>query len=98
MDIDADLEVAEKQLPAEAYEALYQLAAGYTVDQVLRDMQKPEEPPAPIDPTDFAAALRNEDSKRRFYVVESDQELADILAAPLEQWRIFLHPKQRQLV
>ncbi len=98
MDIDADLEAAEKELPAEAYEALYQLAAGYTVEQVLRDMQKPEEPPAPIDTTDFAAALENEDSKRRFYVVESDQELAVMLAAPLEQWRIFLHPKQRQLV
>jgi superfamily I DNA/RNA helicase len=98
MDIDADLEAAEGELPAEAYEALYQLAAGYTVEQVLRDMQKPEEAPAPIDTTDFAAALQNEDSKRRFYVVESDQELADMLAAPLEQWRIFLHPKQRQLV
>jgi superfamily I DNA/RNA helicase len=30
--------------------------------------------------------------------VEGAQELAEILTAPLEQWRIFLHPKQRQLV
>jgi superfamily I DNA/RNA helicase len=98
METDADLEAAEKELPAEAYEALYQLAAGYTVDQVLREMQTPEEPVAPVDTTDFVAALQNEDSKRRFYVVQSDQELADMLAAPLERWRIFLHPKQRQLV
>jgi superfamily I DNA/RNA helicase len=98
MDFDADLEVAEKDLPAEAYEALYLLAAGDPVDQVLREMQKPEEAPAPVDTTNFAEALKNDDSQRRFYVVESAQELAEILAAPLEQWRIFLHPKQRQLV
>jgi superfamily I DNA/RNA helicase len=98
MDFDADLEVAEKDLPAEAYEALYLLAAGDPVDQVLREMQKPEEAPAPVDTTNFAEALKNEDSQRRFYVVETAQELAEILAAPLEKWRIFLHPKQRQLV
>jgi superfamily I DNA/RNA helicase len=51
-----------------------------------------------VDTKDFAAALKNEDSQRRFHVVETDQEMAEIMAAPLEQWRIFLHPKQRQLV
>ena len=30
--------------------------------------------------------------------MEGTQELAELLTAPLEQWRIFLHPKQRQLV
>jgi len=98
MDLDVDLELAEASLPAEAYEALYLLAAGSSVDQVLREMQKPEEVPVPVDTTDFAEALKNEDSQRRFYVVENSQELAEILAAPLDQWRIFLHPKQRQLV
>ena len=44
------------------------------------------------------AALQNEDSRRRFYVVDEAKELTEILSAPLEQWRVFLHPKQRKLV
>jgi len=98
MDDESDLDRAENQLPAEAYEGLFLLAAGSSVDEVLREMQKTEQLLSSVDTTDFVAALQNDDSKRRFYVVESSQELADILAAPLEQWRIFLHPKQRQLV
>ena len=98
MDFDSDLERAESTLPQEAYEALYQLAAGYTVDQVLAEMQKPEQPPVPVDTSNYSKALQNEDSQRRFYIVEGAQDLAEILTAPLDQWRIFLHPKQRQLV
>jgi hypothetical protein len=31
-------------------------------------------------------------------MVEEDLELAAILNAPLEKWRVFLHPSQRKLV
>lgn len=98
MNSDVDLERAESAFPQEAYEALFLLASGYSVDQVFTEMQKPQDPQPEIDKTDFTKALLNEDSQRRFYVVEGAQELAEILSAPLEQWRIFLHPKQRQLV
>jgi hypothetical protein len=30
--------------------------------------------------------------------VDEAKELTEILSAPLEQWRVFLHPKQRKLV
>ncbi len=53
---------------------------------------------APIDPTDFGAALDTVASQRRFTVVTDDQELEAILDAPLEKWRIFLHPSQRRIV
>jgi hypothetical protein len=43
---DGDLERAESSLPQEAYEALFLLASGYTVDQVFLEMQKPEQPTA----------------------------------------------------
>jgi superfamily I DNA/RNA helicase len=98
MNTDADMERAESAIPQEAYEALFLLASGYTVDQVFGEMQKPQEPAPAVDTTNYDKALRNEDSQRRFYIVEGSQELAEILTAPLEQWRIFLHPKQRQLV
>jgi superfamily I DNA/RNA helicase len=95
--IDAELEAAEKKLPQEAYEALYMLASGYSLDDVFREMEKPEEE-TQVDQKDFVAALQNEDSKRRFYVVDEAKDLAEVLNAPLEQWRVFLHPKQRKLV
>ena len=100
IETDFDLEQAEKQLPAEAYEALYLLASGYSIEEVFREVEKPEEDETPVvDTTDFAAALQNEDSQRRFFTVApDDKDLQQMLNAPLEQWRIFLHPKQKKLV
>lgn len=94
---EAGLEESRAFLPEEAYEALYLLAAGYDAETVLRELEKPAEPVA-ADPTDFAAALQNDDSKRRFVVVSDAKELAELLNAPLDLWRVFLHPKQRKLV
>ena len=94
---DVELESSENRLPQEAYEALYMLASGYNLDDVFREMEKPEEE-APVNQKDFVAALENDDSKRRFYVIDEAKDLAEILNAPLDQWRIFLHPKQRRLV
>jgi superfamily I DNA/RNA helicase len=48
--------------------------------------------------TYFIKALENPGTMRRFHVVEGALELAEILTAPLEQWRVFLHPSQRKIV
>ena len=94
---DTDLEKAEKQIPQEAYEALFLLASGYSLEEVFQEVDKHDEE-VPVNTGDFVAALQNEDSRRRFYVVDEAKELTEILSAPLEQWRVFLHPKQRKLV
>ena len=94
---EEDLEDAISWLPEEAFEALYMLAAGFTREEVFAEVVAAAEPES-IDTTDFAAALERADSLRRFTVVEDDLELQEILAAPLERWRIFLHPSQRKLV
>ena len=94
---DTDLEKAEKQIPQEAYEALFLLASGFSLEEVFQEMEKRDEE-VPVNTGDFVAALQNEDSRRRFYVVDEAKELTEILSAPLEQWRVFLHPKQRKLV
>jgi len=94
---DTDLEKAEKQIPQEAYEALFLLASGYSLEEVFQEVDKRDEE-VPVNTGDFVAALQNEDSRRRFYVVDEAKELTEILSAPLEQWRVFLHPKQRKLV
>ncbi len=94
---DEELEADESKLPQEAYEALYMLASGYSLEEVFNETEKPVEE-IPVDQKDFVAALQNDDSKRRFYVIDEAKELAELLNAPLDQWRVFLHPKQRRLV
>ena len=90
------LEALESVLPVEAFEALYLMAAGISYEDVIRDVvpQTGEQ----VDTEDFAAALERDQSKRSFHVVEDDHELQEMLEAPLEKWRTFLHPNQRQLV
>lgn len=50
------------------------------------------------DPEDFRAALSSYASQRSFVVVQGEADLKRILDAPLEQWRVFLHPSQRLYV
>jgi hypothetical protein len=40
IDTNTDLEAAEAQFPQEAYEALFLLASGYTVDDVFRELER----------------------------------------------------------
>jgi len=96
---EEDLDRIQPHLPQEAYEALFLLAAGYSLVEVDREMAKHRPPPSrEVDPEDYAAALEHPDSQRRFQVVDDELELAEILSAPLEKWRVFLHPSQRQTV
>ncbi|BCO31185.1 DNA helicase [Thiohalobacter sp. COW1] len=90
------LERLEGKLPKEAFEALYLIAAGSDVQEILQEYSPTLE--QKVDTTDFASALQREQSLRSFYVVEDDHELEAMLSAPLEKWRIFLHPSQRRLV
>ena len=94
---DAGVEQLLPHLPPEASDALLMLASGYALDEVLRQLEKTKEV-QPIDPDDLETALQNDDSLSRFMVLTDDTELEEMLAAPLEKWRVFLHPTQRKLV
>ena len=78
------LELAD-HLPAEAAEALLELATGGT-PQV----------PAPLPPD--ADEFNHPDAERRFRIMADREELERALEAPWEQWTVFLHPAQRTLV
>ena len=71
-------------LPAEAAEALLDLATG--------SMPKP----AVIAP--LANPFEHPDALRRFRVMGNVEELARALDYPWEKWTVFLHPSQQQLV
>ena len=92
--LDKELEALESQLPDEAFEALFMFAAGESYDKIVADKTVPEA----VDPADFVAALDRDATKRHFVVLTDDSDLEALLAAPLERWRVFLHPSQRKLV
>jgi len=92
---ESELDAIQPQLPVEAYEGLFLVAAGDTVSQVLSERETRVD--RQVDPTDFTAALETAESQSRFVVVSSDAEMTAILNAPLAQWRVFLHPVQRKL-
>ena len=92
---EEELDVKQAQLPVEAYEGLFLVAAGDTVSQVLGARETRVD--QVIDTQDFAAALGTAESQSRFVVVSDDETMTAILNAPLAQWRVFLHPTQKKL-
>jgi mRNA-degrading endonuclease RelE of RelBE toxin-antitoxin system len=94
-----DVDGLKQKLPDEAYEALAMLADGVSLDEVLSvyDINLHDDKPE-IDVDDFASALDTPDSKRRFLLASDDEALQAMLDAPLEKWRVFLHPQQRKLI
>ena len=91
---DKELEALEHQLPDEAFEALFMFAAGESYEKIVADQAAPDT----VDPADFVAALERDTTKRHFVVLTDDSDLEALLAAPLERWRVFLHPSQRKMV
>jgi len=78
------LEIAG-HLPAEAAEALLNLATGIR-------------PPVPAPAMLGANPFEHPDAMRRFRVMNNTEELALALDYPWERWTVFLHPEQRKLV
>jgi hypothetical protein len=82
--------------PTEVYEALFFLGAGESLAAVRAAMGIHQ--PKTVDPDDFAAALDQPASQRRFVLLTDDEALNAMIDAPLEKWRVFLHPSQRRMV
>jgi hypothetical protein len=83
-------------VPQDCVDGLILLADGKPIEAVIEELERQR--PAAIDPTDVAAALETPESKAEFLVITDDDVLEAMLSAPLERWRVFLHPSQRRLV
>lgn len=92
-----DLHEKKDLYPHDAFEALELIADGFEIDEIIQELFAGDEQKQ-VDDKDFNSALENAASKQVFHVVEGEQELVEILAAPLEKWRVFLHPSQRRIV
>ncbi|MGE9296009.1 MAG: 3'-5' exonuclease [Puniceicoccales bacterium] len=73
-------------LPGEAAEALLNLAVGET----------PVQPSAVIP--EIADPFAHPDAQRRFRIMDNVEELKRALEFPWDQWSVFLHPSQKQVV
>jgi mRNA-degrading endonuclease RelE of RelBE toxin-antitoxin system len=98
IETEEQLDDLQQYLPQEAYEALFLLAAGCSQREVDNELAYRRRKADEVDTDDYASALEDPNTKRRFTVVEDDVELEQMLDAPLEKWRVFLHPSQRRLV
>lgn len=90
-----DLYLSKRGLPEDAYEGLEFIASGFDAEEVLEMFAK--ESVADLDPEDFSAALLHPRSKKAFTIIAGEAELLAIMSAPLEKWRVFLHPTQRRI-
>ena len=81
---DSLLDLAD-HLPAEAAEALLELATGGRPDR-------------PMHATGGVDPFAHPDAQRRFRLVENVEELERALEFPWEKWTVFLHPAQRRIV
>lgn len=93
-----DLDALAPHLPADACDMLYLVAAGVPFLEALEQASRPSEKVAAVDTNDFEAALERDLTQEAFHIVEGEEELARMLDAPLEKWRVFLHPSQSRIV
>lgn len=94
---EAQFEELAPYLPEDAAEMLLMLAAGYSLLEAIEESGRPKEPEA-VDTEDFTTALEKPESQRAFRIVDGEEELEQMLEAPLEKWRTFLHPSQRRII
>ncbi|HYD53670.1 MAG TPA: 3'-5' exonuclease [Gemmatimonadaceae bacterium] len=81
---DTVLAIAD-HLPAEAAEAVLELAVGGTPQRRVASTLA-------VDP------FEHPDARRRFRTLTGAEELEKALEYPWEQWTVFLHPAQREVV
>jgi len=93
--IEDDLDAKEFRFPSEASEALFMLMAGYTYEDIVNEREAGQE--QVINTSDFSAALDRLVTQGRFYIADDEIELQAMLNAPLDKWRVFLHPSQKKM-
>ena len=85
----------QHQLPSEVYSALDLVRDGCEVAEVIEllysESKKGEN-------NDIRSALNNPITQMQFTVVDGEEELKAMMNAPLEKWRVFLHPSQKKMV
>lgn len=96
---DNGLEALTGYLPPDCRDVLFGIASGMSIDEALEEMLG-------VDSKVAAEGLESGGDFRKItespnfdlVLVDGEGHLKDILAASLDEWRIFLHPYQKKLV
>ncbi|MFG3348116.1 UvrD-helicase domain-containing protein [Streptomyces sp. NPDC048018] len=90
------LEAFAPFFPQDQREVLEYLAAGFTVEDVWREVVAVNlaaaDSAGPVNPSDYDTAIRH--TRTRIALVTGPDELREILEKPFAAWRVFLHPSQ----
>lgn len=88
-----ELKQYQGDIPQETYEYLELLASGESIQDVLdfADEMKREQ-------LSISEAITSSSSSRTITVITSDEQLKEIMEQPFDRWRVFLHPKQKEMV
>ena len=92
---ESGFDAAREKLPRDAYEALDYVRVGLDPEEVVQELYGES---SGGKSSDMAAALQNPITKMQFYVAEGEEDLKAMMNAPLEMWRVYLHPSQRRIV
>ncbi len=87
-----DLEKNEQYLPQDAFENLFYLSEGISIESIIDDIQSGK-----VDNDDLNLQQSSINNKRSFVEID-DTLIEEIINGDLSKWQIFLHPSQRKLV
>ena len=97
---EKDFNAKKRFLPDDVYEYLSFLTSGLSLDEVLKEANE-NASKCGTQKLSVEDAIVNPGNSSKFYLLDDDEsvdELERILEAPIEDWRIFLHPSQRKIV
>lgn len=86
-----NLDKAEKYLPQDAFENLFDVMDGNDIDSIIASIEEGKA-------KEGEDSLLSNNNRRRFIEITTDEELARIMDEGTEKWQLFLHPSQRKLV
>lgn len=92
---ESTFDAAKGKLPRDAFEALDYVRVGLDPKEVIAELYGDT---TAQNSNDMASALQNPITKMQFYVAEGEEDLKAMMNAPLEMWRVYLHPSQRRIV
>lgn len=92
-----EFENSRSSFAEDAFEALSWVLEDIPIDEI-REMLESEHGGSANGSGNISDALNQPETLKSFVVVEGEEELRKIMSAPLEKWRVFLHPTQRKLV
>ena len=90
-----DFHENKDKIPADAFEYLEWLTNDIPINEVIEMAVENNIPSSDTD--NIELALDTPGTRRSFFVVEGEKELEEILSAPLDRWRVFLHPTQKKI-